>query len=199
MIRWPILTVAILLFVASGCVRTIQPILKDDQVVLDNSIVGKWVDDEGKQSYDVQPANRDKVYKSLYTDKDAKQANFLVRMGKIGGMTVAEIRPDDPAPDASDACKIYLLPLYTFVVIQQTSPKLVVQPMDPDWLKKYLDAHAGELQIAKVGDNDFVVTSTTEEFQAFLLRHSKDEGIFDKPAALVHPGDPTTRHAAMAP
>jgi len=192
------LAIAILVFVAGGCVRTIQPILKDDQAVLDNSIVGKWVNEKGKQVCDVQPAHNDNVYTLLYTGKDGKAATFLLRIGKVGDLMIAEIRPAG-APGPSDARRLYLLPLYTFSVIQQTSPKAVLQVMDADWLKKYLDEHPGELQTANLGHGDFVVTSSTEEFQAFLLRHCKDKGIFGEPAALVRPGDPTTRHAATAP
>lgn len=182
-----------------GCVRTIHPILEDGQVIVDNSIAGKWVDQKGKTSADVAQADENKNYKVVYIDEDGKKGVFRARIGKIGEMKVAELTPDDPAPGASDIYKAHLLPLYSFLVIRQTKPQLIVVTMEQSWLSKYLDDHPNELQIAHVDKDNLVVTSSTADFQAFLIHHSKDEGALKQEVTYVRPGDPTTQATAPEP
>lgn len=182
-----------LLFLAQGCVRTIQPILNDDQVVEANDLLGKWVTDDGKQFVDVQPGEQPNIYRVLYTDEGGKKGTFVGRMGKVGELRLVELQPEDPMPNASDVYRAHLLKVYSFLLVRQTKPRLVIATMSADWLKKYIDAHPGELQTISPTKDDLIVTSPTADFQLFLLQHWKDDGAFGEPGTLVRPGDPTTR------
>ncbi len=193
-----ILLCVVLSIVAGGCVRSIQPLLKDDQLVLDDSVVGTWKPDDEKSLVEIQKPGDDKSYKVLYTDKDGKKGTFMVRLGKIQDLLIAEIRPDDPAPAASDVYKAHLLPVYSFLVIHQTTPDIRFVLMDPEWLEKYLKDHPGELQLAAAGEggrDGWVIISPNSDIQAFLLRHRNDPKAFGEEARLVRQG-PTTAPAA---
>jgi len=189
----------LLLCLGSGCVRSIQPILKDSQVTTDDRLLGNWVTSDGKKSGVVTSADDHKGYKVVYTDQDGKEAPLTVQLGKIGDMTVAECTVD-PAPlhDLSDIYTLHLLPLYSFAVVEEMAPRLVLNSMDSDWLKKYIDAHPSELAIISPPGNDslLVISATTDDFQKFLLRHAKDDGFFGSDTTFVRPGDPTTRPSA---
>jgi hypothetical protein len=188
---WQPLLIVLLAMLVAGCVRTIQPVLKDDQVTMDNSLIGKWVSKDGKESVDIQPPGpNNKTYRVLYCDKDGKKADLLGRLGKIGEITVIELHADNPVPDASNAYKAHLLPVYSFLVVHQTTPQLIVSFMDQDWLKKYLVDHPDELKVIPNID-DQVVTSSTEELQAFLLRHYKDPGALGEQGVFVRPANAT--------
>src|SRR5450756_341602 len=134
--------------VAGGCVRSIQPVLKDEQLVVDESIVGTWAPNNDKGLVEVQKPGEDKNYKVLYTDGDGKKGIFLIRLGKIQNLLIAEVRADDPAPGASDVYKAHLLPLCSFLVIHQTTPEIRFSVMEAEWLEKYLKDHPDELRIA---------------------------------------------------
>ncbi len=55
----------------------------------------------------------------------------MVRLGKIGDMTVADSTTNGPIiPNASDVYAAHLLPLHSFVLIKQTNPTLVIKLMD---------------------------------------------------------------------
>jgi hypothetical protein len=182
---------------AGGCVRSVEPILKDEQVITNDQLLGNWVGDDGKTSGVVTAADNQKRYPLVYTDEHGKESNLLIRLGKIGDMTIAESSIGDPAPDAGDAYKMHLLPMYSFMVIKQATPqRLVLKMMSPDWLSKYVDAHPSELATLKVTHEDFVVTASTEAFQAFLIRHAKNDGAFGDDGIFVRPGDPSTRPTA---
>lgn len=195
---WQVLSIVLLATMVAGCVRTIQPVLKDGQLKLDDSLVGKWVAKDGKESIAIQPpAPNTKTYRILYHDKDGKQAALLGRLGKVGDIMVIELHADNPVPDASTAYKAHLLPVYSFLVVHQTTPDLVVSFMDQDWLKKYLVDHPDELKVIPNID-DQVVTSSTDELQAFLLRHYKDPGALSEEGVFVRAPKATTHAATPA-
>ena len=193
-----ILLCVLLSILAGGCVRSIQPVLKDDQLVLDDAVVGTWKPDDEKSLVEIQKPGDDKSYKVLYTDKDGKKGTFMVRLGRIQNLLVAEVRPDDPAPAASDVYKAHLLPVYSFLVIHQTTPDIRFVLMDPEWLEKYLKDHPDELHLSPAGEggrDGWVITSPTSDIQAFLLRHRNDAKAFGEEARLVRQG-PATAPAA---
>ncbi|HVT88399.1 MAG TPA: hypothetical protein VHD56_06070 [Tepidisphaeraceae bacterium] len=193
-----LMLIAAMWLVAAGCVRTIHPILNDDQLIVDKTLAGLWVSENGEETADVKPPGDDKKYVVVYTDKDGKKANLVVRLGKVGDLLLAEITIAEP--EGSDVYKFHMMPLYSFLVIRETTPRLKFSVMPQEWLEKYLAGHPRELDTVKVDDKIFIVSATTEDFQQFLLRHQKDEGAFgnDKPGVMVRPGDPTTRQADPA-
>lgn len=178
-------TLLLMSCLVGGCVRTIQPILEDNQVIVDNSLAGKWSAKSDKSFFEVQPADDQKLFKVTYTDKEGKKAPLIARLGKIGEITVAELRADDPAPDSSDVYKAHLLPLYSFLVIRETKPELKFAIMRQDWLKKFLDDHPKDLQTTALDKDNLIVTSSTADFQRFLLRHYQDEGVLKGEGAYI--------------
>jgi len=59
----PLGAVLLLAPLLAGCVRTIQPVLKDEQVApIDTALLGKWESAEGTESADVQPTDKDGTY-----------------------------------------------------------------------------------------------------------------------------------------
>jgi hypothetical protein len=169
---------------AGGCVRTTHPVLTDDQLSPNDALLGKWVSKDGKTSAELKPGDAGK-YKLVYTNEDGKSGNFLVRFGKIGEVSVAEIAPDAFTPKSSDEYKSLLMPMYTLVVIQKTDPELVLTGISIDWLKKYVKAHPDELDVNN--PDDLVIESPTIDFQGFFTRHYKDDGMLTDPATFVRP------------
>jgi hypothetical protein len=181
---------------AGGCVRNAHAILKDDQVVANDALVGKWVSKDCKVSAELKPAVNNE-YKLSYTNEDGKTGAFLVRFGKLGDTMVAEIRADAFNDNSSGEYKSLLLPLYSMIVIQEATPQqLVVTAPSPDWLKKFSASSPDELDVTSVGGQDLIVNSTTEEYQTFFLHHLKDKGMLGDGSVFVHPADPTTQPAA---
>jgi hypothetical protein len=162
--------------------RTANPILKDEQVIVDNSLAGTWVEKEndGQLTLVVQPAGQDKKYPAVFTDKDGKKSSLIGRLGKVGDVEVIEFTVDPAQLDAmGDYAKGLLMPLYSPAIIHPIDANhLTAEMMDPDWLKKYAAGHPDDLSILKVNgdENNEVVTASTEDFQKFLLKHLKDDG-----------------------
>ena len=136
------------LCLGAGCVRSIQPILSDNQAITDDRLLGSWVSSDGKSFGEVTADGDHKGYKILFTDEDGKKAILLARLGNIGHLTIAQCTVDaQPIHDLGDAYSSHLLPLYSFAIVKQMAPQLVLSSMDSDWLKKYLQANPGELSV----------------------------------------------------
>jgi hypothetical protein len=191
-----LLAVLVVSITAGGCVRNAHAILKDDQVVANDAVVGKWVSKDGKVTAELKPGENNQ-YKLLYTNEEGKSGAFLVRFGKVGDNMVAELRADESfAEGANDEYRSLLLPLYTMIVINKSSPdRLEVTAISSDWLKKYTKDHADEIDVVNVGGQDLIVNSSTEDYQRFVLRHWTDKDMFGDPSLFVHRGDPTTKPA----
>lgn len=193
---WQILAAMVCCVVACGCVRSVQPILKAEQVRADPTLAGDWKPADGKGLVQIQAPAEDKSYKVIYTDEDGKKGTFIVRLGKIQDLMVAELSPDDPALASSDVYKAHLMPLYSFFLVDRTSPDIQLRLMKPEWLEKYVKEHPDELQLLPEPGKEHqgIVTSSTDQIQAFLLRHQKDADAFGEPARLLRvAAPPTTR------
>ena len=187
------LLLLMLSLLAGGCVRTTHPVLKDEQVTSNDSLLGKWVSNDGKVSAELKPGQSNK-YKLSYSNEDGKTGNFIVRFGRIGDADVAEISADAFTPQTGDEYKSLLMPMYMMIVIQKTAPDLELTTMSVDWLKKYTQSHPDELEVTT--PDDAIVTSSTDDFQSFFITHLKDAGMLNDTTKFVRPGDPTTRPAA---
>jgi hypothetical protein len=187
--------VVFLSLLAGGCVRTTQPILKDEQVISNDALLGKWVAGDGKSSGELTAGEGGK-YRLTYFSEDGKSGHFLVRFGKIADVSVAEISPDAFTSGMSDEFKAMVMPLYTMVVIEKTGPQLVLAAPALDWMKKYILSHPDELDVNNI--EDLVIQSSTDDFQAVFSKHHADAGMLGDPAIFVRPGDPSTQPAAGA-
>jgi hypothetical protein len=186
---------ALLAILSIGCVRSVQPILKDDQVTTDDSLTGRWVDSKGQDSVEVTRSPTDSTYDILYTDKDGKKGLLIGRIGKIGDTLIAEFHPADPAPNATGVYTAHLLPLYSFLIVRQTTPHLVFTTLSPDWMKKYVDDHPNEIATFKPDKDSIVISAGTDELQKFILAHQSDAGALADDAIFVRTGDSTTKPA----
>ncbi|HET6248013.1 MAG TPA: hypothetical protein VFE47_09980 [Tepidisphaeraceae bacterium] len=177
-----LLVIGLLIF-AGGCVTTTQPILLDNQVVADNTFIGKWATDDARNKVAITAGADEKTYALVYTDDKEKKGSFTARFGKIDTLLVMKLSPADPAPDASDVYKAQLLPLYSFYILDKKTPdQISLRVMKSEWLKKYNSDHPGELAMMTGSPDRMIVTAATADFQAFLKKHVGDEGVFGDPA-----------------
>jgi hypothetical protein len=138
----------------------------------------------------------DKTYLVHFGETPGDDDVYQVKFGKVSDVLLAQITA--APPKGTDLYQSHFLPLYSFVVIYQTRPNLVLSTMDEKWLAKYVDAHPNELQLQQPPEHEggpVLVSSPTKQWQAFVLKHYKDEDAMDdKKTTFVHPGDPTTKN-----
>jgi hypothetical protein len=79
----------------------------------------------------------------------------------------------------NDFYKCHLLPVHTFMRIQQQGDGLQMASLKQDWIKKYLQEHPDAIKHEKV-DDGILLTAQSKDMQAFLLKHDKTADAWDE-------------------
>jgi hypothetical protein len=170
----------------SGCVRTMVPILEDKDLIADSSLAGEWVQEgSAGETLRIAPPDSEKSYNLEYTDDKGKSGKYIGRLGRMGELTIAEIRPVDLPEEWSDSYKGHFAPLISFFVVSSTKPALRLRAFETDWLKEYVRAHPGELSVAS--SDEALITSGAWSIRAFVLKHWKDVGALSEEGVFVRP------------
>lgn len=172
------------LALCGGCLRVMVPILDDKDLISDSSLVGEWVqEDNPKQILRIEAPDAQKSYRIELIDEKGRSGRFLGRLGRVGDLTIAEIKPVDLPEEWSDEYKGHFAPLISFYVVNATKPALRFTGFETDWVDEYLKAHPDELTVAP-GDKN-LVTSGPQAIRSFLLKHWKDKGALADEAVFV--------------
>jgi hypothetical protein len=191
-------TLAIALF-SSGCiVMSVHPYYTDDQLVFEDSLVGRWQSLNGKDTWEFAP-DKDKHY--LVTIAEDKVIGVMDgSFFRIDTFTFMDMFPwdfdytvkDSKIPNIGEEGlwwnNIHLLPTHSVIRLVKTSmDTLQLGLLDIDWMNKQLNEKPTlikhEYPDSKddniMGETDPVLlTASTKELQAFIRKYAADEGAF---------------------
>lgn len=183
-----LVSLLVCVLLVGGCIKSINPVLKDEQVREYPQLAGKWVgSDDSKTQLEVK-ADGKRLLVTL-VDEDGRTGEYIVRVGVVGDLTIAEFKPADLPEDANVPSQVQqMVPVYSFAVLTEMQPAIRARTFKPDTLPDYGKAHPDELPMAGRGDSELIVAST-EQLQAVILKlwaaesASSDEIVFVRPAA----------------
>lgn len=169
-----------------GCVRSLEPVLKPEQSVKVPEIEGKWVSaTHEKETLEITPA--DSGYKAVYVNEQGKSGRYVVQIGRVGGMLVADVTPDDVPETETTATQLVLaIPVHMAFVVTHAGPDLAGKTLNSDWFKSYVAAHPNELATMK-HDGDTIISAPTEQIQQFLTKHADDEKAWTEEMLFIRP------------
>jgi hypothetical protein len=184
-----------------SCVPSLHPLYTDKELVFEEKLLGSWGQDD--EVWEFKKGQEEKSY-DLITKEDGKKGEFTVHLVKIQaspksdkekqatGQTFLflDLYPKEPELQASDFYKFHLLPVHTFIKIEQIEPVLKMRVMNPDKLKEILEDRPKVLK-HEVLEDRIVLTASTREMQKFMLQHAEDEDLFSEATTLerVRPKD----------
>jgi hypothetical protein len=177
-----------------SCVPSLHPLYTDKELVFEEKLLGSWSEDD--QVWQFKKGQEEKSY-DLITDEKGKKGEFtafLVKLQdgsktdkekKAAGQTLLflDLYPKEPKLEASDFYKFHLLPIHTFIKIEQINPTLKMRVMNPDKLQEMLQDKP-DLIKHEVLEDRIVLTASTKQLQKFMLAHAEDEGLFGEPTEL---------------
>lgn len=167
-----------------GCVRSVHPFYTDAQLTFDPALIGTWVrveDSEQKESLTVTGNADTKQYDVIYTDDEKKSGSFVVHLFKVQDRLIADVLPAELKTPDSGVYGVHFLPLHSFMVVNYNAGTIRFRQMEPDWLKKQLEAQPALLKHEKV-DDQIILTAPTDQLQQFILKHIDTQGAFGEPA-----------------
>lgn len=177
-----------------GCVRSVHPFVSESQRVFDPALVGLWTqvtESDDKQTFAITGDAEAKQYQVLYKDGDGKTGGFVVQLAKIGDQTLADVYPKDLKTADSGVYGAHFMPLHSFMLVSYNAGSLKFRAMDPNWLRKQLEAQPALLKHETIEDQ-IILTAPTQQLQEFVLKHVTSEGAYGDSQEFKWTG-PTTR------
>lgn len=179
------LCVSILIWIV-GCVPSLNPIWTEKDLIFDAALLGTWRDKDSKATF-VFTKTGDKEYRVLQTDDNGVKAEFGVRLAKLKDRRFLDFtikNVEDDQIKLNDWARFSIIPGHLILLVHATEPELRIAAMNPDWLKEHVEKKPKAIATRKHGDG-LVLTASTEELQAFVLKHSGENELFGGPMRLA--------------
>lgn len=165
--------------VLGGCfplLSSLHPLYTDDTIVFEERLVGKWADGDVIWQFNRDGEN---AYKLRIVDDNSKEGYFNAHLVQLENMLFLDIFPDGSTLEGNqDFYLIHLLPMHTFIKVEQTEPNLVLRMMDVDKVYEVLKNDPNLLKHEVTENDDLVLTAATQDLQKFVVEYANTEGVF---------------------
>jgi hypothetical protein len=172
------ITAICLLLLLAGCVRSLQPLYTEQDLIFDENLIGCWSGEDSDESWCFSKRGV-KAYQLVYTDGPGTSGTFIVHLFRINEQVFMDLVPSTGPEGFSqnDFFKFQLVPAHSFAHVKQIEPTLRMRLPEPDWFRKLVEKSPDALRHEKV-EREIIVTATTKEMQAFWLKHLDTKGAF---------------------
>ena len=177
--------------ILGGCVpvMSLHPLYTEEDVIFEEKLLGIWVDDPNGPETICEfrrPEETEKEYKLIFTDEEGKKGLFATHLVKLGGRFFLDVYPDEsPCADMEDPNKtefaynsFFLVPAHTFIKIDSIGPELKMRLTDDENMETLLKEDPNAVKFETLEDDKIVLTASTKELQAFVLKYADDERLF---------------------
>jgi len=186
----------------AGCVPvfSLHPLYTRETITFEEKLLGTWVNDAEESTMTWQFARlelsadehlggelRDqdqKGYQMSVSDKEGRRGSFLACLVKLQDRLFLDIMPDRyPSGEAdSKGAKLaynadFFLPVHTFLRVTSIGDPLKIRLTNGDEFKKLLKAEPKTVKHEVVDDRP-ILTASTEELQAFMVKYADDNRLF---------------------
>jgi hypothetical protein len=155
-----------------GCVPTLNPVYRSQDLVFEPAVLGVWTQPDVKSKWEISQRDA-KSYSVLYTDEGGQQGRFIACLANVRGTRFLDLFPEETSTDANGLYQMHLLPIHTIYLVRSTHPKLELAALDGEWLSKYLTEHPDAVPHAAVKGGQ-LITASTEKLQDFLVQHQSE-------------------------
>lgn len=170
------LVLAAVVAAVPGCLppRALNPFYTAADLVLDHRLVGTFdEDDDGVDAIRIRaPVGADSVYTLEDPDPGSTSVPLAGRLFRLGGSLWLDISSTRHLGD-----DWLFAPLHCVCRVEFPEDGLELRCLEGQWLRERIAAGTAEPMVV-LADDEIVLTGTTEELQAFLLRHRDDPAAF---------------------
>ena len=159
-----------------GCIPSLHPLYTEKELLFEEKLCDIWAD--GKTIWRFEGNAGEKSYKLTVIDEGLEGGKFVAHLVKLDEMLFLDLFPEElDKLHPNDFYKFHLLPVHTFLKVEQIEPVLKMRMMDPDKLGKMLENDPNLIK-HEVEEDRIVLTASTEQLQQFMKRHADEEGLF---------------------
>lgn len=166
-LAWGVVALTIL----AGCVPSLNPVYRPEDLVFDSSVVGTWVQTGEKARWEFLQSG-DKSYRLLYTDNEGRQGKFIAHLANIEGQLFLDLFPEETEMSANSFYQFHLVPIHTIYLVRQTKPGLELAAIDYKWLEEELGRQPATIQSSTFNGRK-LITAPTDEVRAFVAKNKE--------------------------
>lgn len=187
-----------LLFLLSGCLRTLHPIFTKKDLVYEPQLVGNWKtknnNTEGlavitnlstEKSIEL-PGNissiKEKGYLVTYKDVGGDISDrYIAFLAQIGRHRYFDYYPVDKEADKKldDFYTSHFIKMHTsYRVDMQKNGDFQLSQLDEDYVKKLINEKKIRISHETDTDGNIIITAPTEELQQYLVKYGDDPGAY---------------------
>jgi len=178
----PVLLTLLLAVFFTSCVVSLNPLYQDEDLLTDQRLEGKWLNTgEEHETWQFIP-DKDKSYKLLHAE-DTNHAEFKVHLLKLNDNYFIDLFPKDLSLDNS-LYDFHFIRVHSFFKVDFHEDELALYMFDSEWLENLQDSANIELKLHMQDDEYAIITSETDELQAFVKSFVNDSASFEDPLIL---------------
>jgi len=188
-----------------GClpVMSLHPLFGEKDVVFNEKLLGTWVNDPNSEStlgkylncWEFKRADaNENAYRLILSDEEGKKGLFVAHLVKLKDKLFLDAFPDrlpyyeprDPNEEGWAYNSLFLLPLHTFIKVDALGPQLILRLTDDEKMAEFLTADPNAVKVDSLEDGPakYLLTASTKELQAFILKYADDSRVFTEAIVL---------------
>lgn len=157
------------LMTLTGCIPSLNPVYRQEDLIFDSSLLGIWTQAGQKAKWEFLERD-DTSYKLLYTDNEGRQGRFVAHLAKIEGELFLDLFPEQMEMEANSFYNFHLVPIHTIYRIRQTKPQMELAAIDYKWLDEELNKEPATIQSSALNGRR-LITASTDDVRAFVVKN----------------------------
>jgi len=175
----------------TACVLSIEPVIPESAGIADDRLLGTWKEVDGGDQVVISRTNST-AYSLTYTDSKGKVGWFDARLGRLGRHLLLDVRPAESnsardVPEAGAMIRGHLL-----VAIDVAGDSARVALLQPDSLRGAIARESVRLS-HRIGDDQLILTGTTDELRLGLTTYLDQGGSLDAPGTWLRIAGPSAQ------
>jgi hypothetical protein len=175
--------------VLGGCVpvMSLHCLYTDKDIIFDEKLLGTWVQDsnDSKTTWEFTRAEEpNNAYKLIFIDEEGKKGSFVTHLVKLQDKLFLDVFPSELPWEPKDPNKVdwpyngfFMIPAHTFVKVDAIEPQLKLRLTIQDNMEELLKENPDAIEHTTI-EGRLVLTASTKELQAFVLKYAEDKRLF---------------------
>jgi len=190
--------------ILGGCVpvMSLHPLYTKEDVAFDEKLVGTWVDDSNN-TWEFKSVNNPPnpiAYELTFREDEDKKGLFLTHLVELENELFLDVSPKQfPCGQLGELNEMewpynafFFVPAHTFIKIDSIEPQLKMRWVTVDAMKELLKEDPNAV---KHEEDEIILTASTKELQAFVLKYADDNKVFSTEVVLTRKKDKGTQES----
>jgi hypothetical protein len=173
---------ALLCVTLAGCVLSLHPLFSDGESTFEPALDGIWQAPEGKGTFTLRWFPDGKLYSLETVLTNQSKGEFNAVLGTVGKHRFLEIAPRRPGNiHAKSFYGGHFIQAFSFWKVTLETNSLTLTPLNYQWVEAMDKAKKLDIKHEQQEGGFIILTASTEELKAFVLKYADDTSAFSEP------------------